>query len=309
MNLQEKLDYANSSLSAIGLNETQRAGVIGSLMGESGRTLNTSALGDGGRSFGISQVNGDRRTGLESFAAAAGRALNDFRTQMDYVVHELTTTEKKALDAVKGATTLEAATRAFTNKFERPNQAYANHTGRYNHATYAFSAITGRQPANLATYDPTKGVASAQKSPGVMGAVETVLNSALGIKSADPSVNQASAGAKGGLAGLVGNFMGDVNMGGKLGAVAGGIFGGPQGAVMGGLVGQGLGMMLGGLTTAMAKSAQSAAGPSWAGNKDYFPDRPAAASNERGSDPRESAAYERSGQFRDAVDSGKGGLW
>lgn len=162
MDLQDKIDYAYSAYSSLGLDRDQIGGILGSMMGESGRSLNTSSFNpnDPGRgSFGIANWNGSRWDGLEAFAAARGKDVTDYKTQIDYSVKELQTTEKKALDRVKEAKDAAAASKAFTNYYERPLASAANHTGRAQNATYALgfmSATPGKSPSGtmLGTYNP-----------------------------------------------------------------------------------------------------------------------------------------------------------
>lgn len=98
------------------------AGIVGNLVGESG--LRTDAVNrgdgrDGSDSIGMGQWNAERARALRSFAAARGKPVTDFETQLAFVDHELRGTEAGAGEALKGAGDARSATRAFIG-FERP---------------------------------------------------------------------------------------------------------------------------------------------------------------------------------------------
>jgi hypothetical protein len=117
------LDFFTSK----GLEPHQAAGIVGNLEGES--SLDPSAIGDGGTSGGLAQWHNTRLTGLNKFAFKNNSDANDISTQADYLWHELNTTHKSALDALKSSTDVATATQAFTDKFERPKAPdYAKRT-------------------------------------------------------------------------------------------------------------------------------------------------------------------------------------
>jgi hypothetical protein len=100
-----------------GYSKEQAAGIVGNLMHESG--MNPTAVGDSGISHGIAQWNRERLGALTAFAAARGTSPNDFRTQLEFVDHELQTSESGTLLALKGAKTAQEAAHAFIG-YERP---------------------------------------------------------------------------------------------------------------------------------------------------------------------------------------------
>lgn len=135
-------------------------------------------------------------------------------------------------------------------------------------------------------------------------------------------------------------FFGDANFGGMTGSLLGGYFAGPVGAVVGGLAGQGITRALTKVSTAAQTEADAKETAGIAGgvgramdslfggfglvqkiaanqNQDQneFPDRPQGSRGDTGNygqsglNEQGRNAYGSSGQFRDAVDSGKGGLW
>lgn len=120
-----------------GLSPHQAAGIVGNLIQES--NLNTSIKGDGGKSFGIAQWNGDRRKGLQNFAKERGTDISDLNTQLEYVWKELNSTHKNALDEILQSKNSDEATVAFMRKFEKPNEKYANLAARLRYAKSCLS--------------------------------------------------------------------------------------------------------------------------------------------------------------------------
>ncbi len=108
-----------------GWSQAQAAGIVGNLVHESGGRLNPGALNpgdgsDGSDSIGIGQWNGARAAALKQFAAAAGKPVGDFGTQLAFVQHELETSESAAATRLKGTTTPQDAAAAFAIGYERP---------------------------------------------------------------------------------------------------------------------------------------------------------------------------------------------
>lgn len=285
MSIGDKLSYGMRTLGGIGLSRTQAYGVMGSLMGESGKGLNENAHNPndpgplGAR--GIAQWNQGRLAALKSFAAKKGTTWNNFKTQMDFVAHELTTTEKAAYNRVKNATTVEQATKGFTFGYERPNAKYANLAGRIQHAKAVqnmFRATPDMVSVDASFADPVASTATGigetvqsiasnpfgaiadmlsgkvnvgQQIDDALGPVDEVAKGAFGVVTGkDPiggvkGIAEALAGDDpNSPLGAIAGFL-DPTPGMKLGAIAGGIIGGPQGSLIGGLIGQGLGLMLG----------------------------------------------------------------
>lgn len=119
----QKTDYLMSELQKNGYNKQQSAGIIGALTGESGESLNENAVNPSSKAFGIAQWLGTRKNDLSVYAASKGTSVNDAKTQMDFIIHELNGKESSAANKVKSAQTIEQATFAFTRWFERPSQA------------------------------------------------------------------------------------------------------------------------------------------------------------------------------------------
>lgn len=107
-----------------GLTPEQAAGIVGNLMQES--KLNSSAWNEKERAYGIAQWRNERLDGLKMFAAARGKDISDISTQMDYILHELGTTEKRAGEALLSSKTPQEAAFNFAKYYERP--AAVEHT-------------------------------------------------------------------------------------------------------------------------------------------------------------------------------------
>jgi len=100
-----------------GLTKEQAAGILGNLQVES--NLNTTAWGDNNTSYGIAQWNKDRLDGLHAFSKIRNKPTHDFQTQLEYIWHELNTTERAALDELLKTNNPVDAARVFAKKFER----------------------------------------------------------------------------------------------------------------------------------------------------------------------------------------------
>lgn len=112
--------YVYGKLLSKGYTPEQAAGLVGNLIQESGPRLNTGAVGDGGNSVGMGQWNGPRMRALQAFARAEGRDWQDLDLQIDFLDHELRTTEKAAGDAIRATTSASEAARIASEQFWRP---------------------------------------------------------------------------------------------------------------------------------------------------------------------------------------------
>ncbi|KJC35651.1 hypothetical protein UP09_30985 [Bradyrhizobium sp. LTSP885] len=100
-----------------GYTQEQAAGIVGNLVHESG--LDPAASGDNGTSGGLAQFHNERLKALQAFAAERGKPATDFQTQLEFVDHELHTTEGRTLAKLQAAKTPEDAAGAFID-YERP---------------------------------------------------------------------------------------------------------------------------------------------------------------------------------------------
>lgn len=155
--LDERTKQAYDFFVSKGYAPAQAAGIVGNLVAESG--LNSAARNrgdgrDGSDSIGIGQWNAERSRALQSFAATRGKTSTDFQTQLEFVDQELTTSEGKAGEALRGAQDARSATSAFIG-FERPAgwspgnpEGGHNFRGRLRHAETILAAYGGgQQPA------------------------------------------------------------------------------------------------------------------------------------------------------------------
>lgn len=103
---------------AQGLSREQAAGLVGNLQAESGAGLNTHAVGDGGRAFGIAQWHPDRQA---LFKKAFGKDIRQstFEEQLQFIMWEFQNTEKSAFNRIKQATTASEAAVTVDKFYER----------------------------------------------------------------------------------------------------------------------------------------------------------------------------------------------
>lgn len=145
-----------------GWSRGQAAAIVGNLQQESG--LNTEAVGDNGTAFGLAQWRGERFENLKKFAQARGLDARTKEAQLDFIDHELRTSERDAGDKLANAKNLDEATAAFIS-FERP-KGWTASDPRLGDAygkrlKYASSYVgEGRKPGKdmlTAVYEATKG--------------------------------------------------------------------------------------------------------------------------------------------------------
>lgn len=193
--------YVMSYLTGKGLAPHQAAGFVGNLIQES--SLNTGANNpgdgaDGSDSIGIGQWNGDRARNLRAFAKGTGREVGDIDTQLDFALHEMGLgnaelrnlpgwgAEGRAGQALKSAQDVQSAAAAGIS-YERPSGwSQANPTAghgwdnRFGHAqrlagmnwsgqqvasTAPTAAPASQQPVQVASLDPSAGMAQAMGAP------------------------------------------------------------------------------------------------------------------------------------------------
>jgi hypothetical protein len=113
------------------LTPAQAAGVAGNLATETGNFRSIQEIGQtGGRGgLGLAQWTnsggGRRRADFESYAARTGGSTASMRTNLDFLAHELRTSERRTIPALKKASTADEASAAFMRKFERPGTPHA----------------------------------------------------------------------------------------------------------------------------------------------------------------------------------------
>jgi hypothetical protein len=99
------------------LNPVQASGILGNMQTES--SFQTAALNHQEGAIGLCQWEGGRRQELEAFAAAQGKPVTDWHVQVDFLMHELKTTESGAWQHIQAARTPAEAAAAFDQYYER----------------------------------------------------------------------------------------------------------------------------------------------------------------------------------------------
>lgn len=125
-NLPSNAKYVAQQLKdRLNLTREQIAGILGNFEKESGfrpginegEKVEGAPKNRGG--YGIAQWTGSRQTDLINFAKSRKIPVNDIKTQTDFLIHELQTTEKNALQKLKGALSPTEASDRFLVHFER----------------------------------------------------------------------------------------------------------------------------------------------------------------------------------------------
>ncbi|MEN6293782.1 MAG: phage tail tip lysozyme, partial [Methanobacterium sp.] len=151
-----------------GLTPAQASGIVGNLVQESGLQLDTQVEGfDKTGSYGIAQWLGNRKTNLIKFAEKAGKTHSDFSTQLDFVWHELNTTEKKAFNKLQTAKSPEEAALAISKYYERPSEKYAHNEKRINYANQFYSQFGNEAIPSSSNINPQEGVSIDYSTPMV----------------------------------------------------------------------------------------------------------------------------------------------
>ena len=112
-----------------GLTKAQAKGIYGNLMQESNGKLDILSR-DGHNSYGLAQWTGPRKVRLFSLY---GNKPNK-QQQLEFIWTELNSTHKNALKALQNSQTVEEATKAFMDKFEKPATWAANFKARLKYA-------------------------------------------------------------------------------------------------------------------------------------------------------------------------------
>ena len=112
-----------------GLTKAQAKGIYGNLMQESNGKLNILSK-DGYNSYGLAQWTGPRKVRLFSLYGSKPSK----QQQLEFIWTELNSTHKNALKALQNSQTVEEATKAFMDKFEKPAAHAANFKARLKYA-------------------------------------------------------------------------------------------------------------------------------------------------------------------------------
>lgn len=100
-----------------GLKPHIASGILGNMMTES--SFKTNAYNRAEGAIGLIQWEGSRRPALENFAAAQGKPVTDWKVQVDFMMHELKTSESGAWAKLQHAQTPAEAAAIFDKYYER----------------------------------------------------------------------------------------------------------------------------------------------------------------------------------------------
>ena len=170
-----------------GLSAAQAAGIVGNLQQESG--LNPNSPGGG-----IAQWQGDRWNNLVAFAQQQGGTPNDLKTQLDFLWHELTTTESGSLASLQQTTDAASAAQSFSNHFERPGNPMMDNRVKY--ANAALQAAPTGASMNSALTNPQallgpNGTANASNAP--VTTPQTSSGTGLGVSGVQSFISTAES--------------------------------------------------------------------------------------------------------------------
>lgn len=154
--------------------------------GQAESQFDLGAVGDEGTSIGGWQWRNERAAALKEFARKAGTDWRDLDTQVDFLVHELNTTEGRAAQALAASRDVDEATAAFMH-FERPRgytpdnpSAGHNFEGRLEYARALAQAPSGpAQSAGNRAIERAIGIgngsATAMVQPGAIALEDSAI--------------------------------------------------------------------------------------------------------------------------------------
>jgi hypothetical protein len=146
--LSDRQKYLAGRLKGAGYSDAQVAGIIGSLMQESG--LDPNAVNTTSGATGIAQWLGPR---AKAFKQQFGHSLKEstFGEQTDFMLQELKTTEKLADSRIRLAKTAAQAAEIHAREFERPGAAEANIARRQGYANSVYASLGQANAAAVAS--------------------------------------------------------------------------------------------------------------------------------------------------------------
>lgn len=150
-----------------GLTDAEAAGMTGNIAQESGFDAG-AVSNDGYGTRALIQWDGDRYARFEKWCDDNGRDPSDWRSQVDYSVEEMKTTEPEALRRMRERgddLTPEEAARIIREDYERPDPAQANDARRMSEARRVYDQGGKRQNAPMDD--------SSRPSGGEDGVIET----------------------------------------------------------------------------------------------------------------------------------------
>lgn len=140
--LNERAQAAMRYFESQGWSKEQAAGIVANLIYESGGQLNhRQQQFGGGPGFGLAQWEGPRQADFKRVMGVDIRE-STFEQQLAFVQWELTNTESRAGNALRGATTAADAANIFLRQFERPRNPDASQAERTRLANKLFNGET-----------------------------------------------------------------------------------------------------------------------------------------------------------------------
>ena len=150
----DRKKYAYNYYIKKGVPPIQAAAIVGNLVKESNLDTSIKGTADNMGSVGIAQWHSGRLDNLKKFA---GNNWTNLDKQLDFVLHELNTTEKSAFKKLMQAKTVEEATESFMYGYERPssNPSINRISDRIKEARNIIGAEpTEYTPEETSTYKP-----------------------------------------------------------------------------------------------------------------------------------------------------------
>lgn len=146
-----------------GYTRAQAAGIAGNLMQESSDDADEA----GGY---LAQWGGARLTALETFARSKGvAAAGNTTVQLEFITHELNTTEAGANAALRSTSTPSEAARVFSEQYERPGTPDIGNRERYADEAAGVTPTTGLSSGASSSSTSSTGSKSALGQQGLLG--------------------------------------------------------------------------------------------------------------------------------------------
>lgn len=124
-----------------GWTRAQAAGLVGNLQAESGVDAHRAQSG-GGPAYGLAQWEHPRQREFKDWAGHDIRQ-STFDEQLAFIQHELTTSERGAGNALRCATTVDAAAQIVCERYERPGIPHLDKRIAYARAIFEASQCEG----------------------------------------------------------------------------------------------------------------------------------------------------------------------
>lgn len=187
--LSTRQQYLVAKLRAEGFSDAQAAGIVGSLMQESG--INPTAVNASSGASGIAQWLGPRKREFEKqYGMSPDKA--PFEQQVNFMLWELRNTEKRSGDLLKRAGTAEQAAQIHAWEYERPGVAEANIAKRQQYAASVFAGVGAANAASAAAL-PVGARASAPGVPNAAASAGTTITSETHIEKIEIKTNATDA--------------------------------------------------------------------------------------------------------------------